>query len=77
VVFTVREDVGCDPGFFYTWRDVKGGAFWTRTHVGDTIRVWLVKLGRTLLFIEGDTHKAAGSDLELEIRQIVRSIRFD
>jgi hypothetical protein len=77
VVFTVREDVACDPGFFYTWRDEKGGAFWTRTHVGDTIRVWLIKLRRTLLFIEGDTRKAAGSDLEQEIREIVGSNRFD
>src|SRR2546422_1545271 len=77
VVFTVRDDVGCDPGFFYTWPEVMGGAFWGRTDVGDTIRVWLVKVGRKVLFIEGDTHKYARSDLEQEIQQIVRSIRFD
>ena len=31
VVLTVREDVGCDPGFFYTWEAVKGVPFWTTT----------------------------------------------
>ena len=31
VVLTVREYVGCDPGFFYTWREVFGGAFWRTT----------------------------------------------
>jgi hypothetical protein len=76
VVFTVREDVGCNPGFFYTWRDVDGGPFWASTDVGDTIRVWIVDVDGTRLYIEGDTHKYAGSDLEREIHQIVRSIRF-
>src|SRR5436309_4437304 len=77
VVFTVRRDVGCDPGFFYTWPDVMGGAFWGSTDVGDTIRVWLVEVGRKVLFIEGDTRKYARFDLEREIQQIVGSIRFD
>jgi hypothetical protein len=26
VVLSVREDVGCDPGFFYTWQDLEGGS---------------------------------------------------
>ncbi|HEY6566282.1 MAG TPA: hypothetical protein VI341_02085, partial [Actinomycetota bacterium] len=77
VVFTVREDVGCNPGFHYTWEEGKlDGAFWAETDVGDTIRVWLVKLGREFLYIEGDTHDNTGPDLAHEILQIVRSIRF-
>ena len=76
VVFTVRKDVGCNPGFFYTWPNDRGGAFWTSTRVGDTIRVWIVDVQGTRLFIEGDTHRRAGSQLEKEIRQIVGSIRF-
>jgi hypothetical protein len=47
------------------------------TSVGDTIRVWIVDVGGTRLFIEAETSKQAGSDLEQEIRQIVESIRFD
>jgi hypothetical protein len=77
VVLTVREDVGCDPGFFYAWQDVEEGALWPMTDVGDTIRVWIVDVSGTRLFIEAETTKQAGSDLEQEIRQIVESIRFD
>jgi len=54
-----------------------GGAFWGSTDVGDTIRVWLVKVGRKVLFIEGDTRKYVRSNLKREIEQIVGSIRFD
>jgi hypothetical protein len=73
VVLTVRENVGCDPGFFYTWRVGPGGAFWRTTDVGDRIRVWIVAVGGTRLFIAAAT-KAGGA--EKEIHQIVESIRF-
>jgi hypothetical protein len=76
VVFTVRKDVGCDPGFFYHWPNDTGGAFWTSTRAGDTIRIWIVDVQGTRLFIEGDTHRRAGPQLEREILQIVGSIRF-
>lgn len=55
VVLTVREDLGCDPGFFYTWKAGQGGALWTTTDEGATIRVWIVDVGGTLLFIEAET----------------------
>jgi hypothetical protein len=76
VVVTVREDTGCDPGFFYNWRAKTGGAMWDRTELGDTITVWIVDLNRTLLFIGGETHKDAGAEVEQEIQPIVDSIRF-
>jgi hypothetical protein len=77
VVVTVREDAGCDPGYFFTWPDVRWGALWSATGVGDTIRVWIVDVGSTRLFIEAETTEQADSDLEREIQQIVGSIRFD
>ena len=77
VVLTVRERVGCDPGFFYTWKDVFGGALWPKTGVGDTIRVWIVDVRGTRLFIEAETAKQASRDLEQEVQQIVESIRFE
>jgi hypothetical protein len=77
VVLIVREDVGCDPGFFFSWQDVELGALWVTTNVGDTIRLWIVDVGATHLFIEAETTKQAGADLEREIKQIVESIRFD
>ena len=87
VVLRVRENVGCDPGFFYTWQDWKWGALWPETRLGDTIRVWIVDVDGTRLFIEAETHRQAdlpvefrddakASELELEIKQIVESIRF-
>ncbi len=75
VVLTVRKNVGCDPGFFYTWREVFGGAFWRTTDVGDTIRVWIVAVGGTRLFIAAATSVHSGR-LNKEIQQIIESIRF-
>ena len=77
VALTVRKDVGCDPGFFYTWRDVYGGALWPKTRVGDTIRVWIVDLHGARLFIEAETTKELTADLEPEVQRIVESIRFE
>lgn len=77
VVLTVREDRGCDPGYFYTYEPVIGGALWTNTQPGDTIMVWIIDVGGRLLFIEGELHEDAGTKLELEIQQIVDSIQFE
>ena len=77
VALAVRENVGCDPGFFYTWRDFNGGALWPTTEVGSTIRVWIVDADGTRLFIEAETTKQADRDLEQEVQQIVGSISFE
>jgi hypothetical protein len=77
VTVTVREDAGCDPGYFFTWPDVRWGALWPATGVGDTIRVWIVDVGSTRLFIEAETNDQADPDLEREVQQIVGSIRFE
>jgi hypothetical protein len=83
VVLTVRKKVGCDPGFFYTWRDVFGGALWPTTSVGDTIRVWIVPVAgtrfykRTRLFIASATKEDANAILKREVEKIVGSFRFE
>jgi hypothetical protein len=91
VVLTVQKDRGCDPGYFFTWRPNKlsemWGAFWPWTDVGDTIRVWIVDVGATRLFIQAETkqpsdgaHPAIRAEfekIEQEIAKIVESIRFD
>lgn len=76
VVLTVREDRGCDPGFFYTWRTGCWGACWTATNVDDTIEVWIVDVAGQRLFIEAETTPQADSALRREIQQIVGSVRF-
>jgi hypothetical protein len=77
VELIVRDRVGCDPGFFFAWKDVFAGALWPRTPIGSTIRAWTVEVDGTLIFIGAATNKQADADLVQEIGQIVRSIRFD
>ena len=76
-VVRVREENGCDPGFFHTWDDVESGAVWTRTPAGSTIRVWIVEVDGKRLFIGGVSAPDAGRELEQEIESIVESIRFE
>ena len=73
---TVRDDVGCDPGFFFTYPNVNGGALWAETAPGDTIRVWIVEVEGELLFIAGETKPDAGASLEQEVDEIVEAIAF-
>jgi TolB protein len=89
VELVVREDRGCNPGFFFTWRDQMWGALWGGTEPGDRIRAWIVGVdGRRLFFVaetkEGFNHPLrpppSKSDLQRvgrEITKIVESIRFE
>jgi hypothetical protein len=91
VVLTVRKDLGCEPGYFFTWRprNVCWGACWlSESSVGNTIRVWIVDVGGTRLFIDAETrkqHARTGEavpprvyrEVEQEITKIIGSIRFD
>jgi hypothetical protein len=77
VVLFVRDDVGCDPGFFFNYPNQYGGALWPETMPGDTVRVWIVDGGPRLLVIEGKTHPVISSTLEEQIQAIVDSIRFE
>jgi hypothetical protein len=86
VVVSVRQAVGCGPGFFYAWKAKEMGAMWTETRVGDLIRVWIVDVNGALLFIGGETttdtyngqisHEKEAT-LDRELQRIVDSIRFD
>ncbi len=82
LVLYVDDDRGCDPGYFYTWNDVLGGALWPETVPGDTIRVWLVKVDGLRLFIAGETHSLDGLPRHLAakfrrgVEQVVESIRL-
>jgi len=77
VVLSVREDLGCDPGFFFTSDPPPGGPGWWATRVGATIRIWIVEVDGTRLFIAGETTPEASPELEQEIQQIVDSIEFE
>lgn len=76
MVLKVREDVGCDPGYFHTYEPLRGGALWTQTKPGDTIMVWIVDLDGTIVFIEAE-HRNAGPGVERDMGRIVDSMRFE
>jgi hypothetical protein len=90
VVLTVREDLGCEPGYFFSWRprNVCWGACWlSESSVGNTIRVWIVDVRGTRLFIDAEMrrhHARTGEavppriyrEVEQEITRIIGSIRF-
>ena len=93
VSLTVREDLGCDPGYFFTWPDECWGSCWIKTGVGDTIGVWVVEVDGRRLVIEGETTRQGvwvspshfveektdltDAELEQEVQEIVESIRFE
>ena len=84
VVLTVREDLGCEPGYFFSWRprNVCWGECWLgKSSVGNTIRVWIVDVGGTRLFIDAETRThqppSVYRNVEQDIARIVASIRFD
>jgi hypothetical protein len=76
VALLVREDLGCDPGYFFIWHDMEAGALWPATEVGDEISVWVVDTREKPIVIAALTSEQATDGLQHEIGKIVRSIRF-
>lgn len=81
VVLKIREDLGCDPKTAYLWYDESiGGASdgwrWAEA-LGATIRVWIVDVDGKRVWIDGESFKGAGPEVEQEIQQIVDSIKFE
>lgn len=79
VVLSVREDLGCKPGFFFTWLEPDVGAMWNwpETEVGNTIWVWIVDADGARFFIVGETHTNVGPAAGQQIEKIVDSIQFE
>jgi hypothetical protein len=77
VVVTVRDDFGCDPGFFFTWDPAGGGPAWWGTDAGDMINVWIVNVDGKVFVIVGETTTDASAKLGQEIQDIVASIQFE
>ena len=89
VALTIREDLGCDPGSFFTWPDECWGECWAFTAVGDTIDVWVLDVDGRRLVIESETRSPPDPDIKpevqrllesalvLEVQHIVESIRVD
>jgi hypothetical protein len=81
VVLRIREDLGCDPKTAYLWYDEKtggatGGWRWA-AELGATITVWIVDVDGKRVWIDGESYKGAGPEVEQEMQQIVDSIQFE
>jgi hypothetical protein len=68
---------GCDPAYFFGWEPRDAGAFWLETVPGDTIQAWIVRVHGTLLFIEAAVRSTANPKVEVEIDDMIDSIRFE
>jgi hypothetical protein len=77
VAVLVANDLGCDPGYFYTYDAPIGGALWTETRPNDTIDVWVVELDGRILFVEGEQRAPSGQGAHDQIQQIVTSMHFE
>jgi hypothetical protein len=76
VVITVREDVGCRAESFNLWYAPRADLARYASELGSTIRVWIVDVDGTLVWIDGETYKGAGPEPAQQIQQIIDSIRF-
>ena len=77
VVVTIREDVKCRPEDFYLWYGYRDGNARYASQLGSTIRVWIVDVHGSIVWIDGETYKGAGKKPAQEIQQIVDSIQFE
>lgn len=77
VAFTLGDDHGCQPGFFFRWPDLYGGPLWPSAERGDTISVWIAEVDGELLFIEGMATTEASPSLRQELQQFIDSVQFE
>jgi hypothetical protein len=77
VAVQVERDLGCDPGYFYTYEPVDGGALWVTTKATDRISVWIVDVDGKILFIETEAVASAAPILAESFRQMVDSMEFE
>lgn len=76
VVLHVREDARCPAGSFYLWYAPGPDLERYATELGSTIRVWIVDVNGTLVWIDGETSKDAAAGVAREMQQIIDSIQF-
>jgi hypothetical protein len=76
VVLTVREDIGCDAEDAYLWAG-PGESNRYASQLPTIIRLWIVDVDGERIVIESELLAGGTPELDLEIDQIVDSIRFE
>jgi hypothetical protein len=81
LVFTIRDDIACDPQAFYLYYDDSTGGpiggYRYASRLGATFRVWIIDVDGKLVWIDSETYKGAGPQPGAEIQQIIDSIQFE
>ena len=80
VVLKVRKDNKCaggDGGFYLWYGDVQKGEIRYATALGVTLRLWIVDVNGTRLFIEAESYEGASPKVDQEIQKVVDSIQFE
>lgn len=80
VVFTIRDDLGCDPKDAYLWVDDGSGAannwHWASA-LGSTHQVWITEVDGKIIWIDSETFEGGGTGPDLEVQQVIDSIQFE
>lgn len=78
VVLTVPEDAPCgrEGREFYLWYNPPGNERYISA-LGATMRVWIIDVDGTIVWIDGETYKGAGPGPGQEIQHIIDSIQFE
>ena len=82
VVIAIPEDIPCGPSQFLLWyddvrcADANLCSRWAST-INEVLRVWIIELDGTHIWIEAETYRGAGPEIEQEIQQIIDSIQFE
>lgn len=78
VVFTVPETIGCAANKFYLWEDTDNpGTARYATELGETLYIWIINVGGSLVWIDGETYVTSSPEAAQEVQDIVDSIRFE
>ena len=73
----VKDEVGCDPGYLYSWPTQTGGPSWSGSKPGDFLDAWFIDIDGEILVVVAETRGLiVRRELGSEIFQIVDSIRF-
>lgn len=76
LVVTIPEDAGCVAEHFFLWYASSVDQARYATELGSTIRIWIVDVDGSVVWIDGETYKGAGGEPEQALQQIVDSIEI-
>jgi hypothetical protein len=81
VVLTIPDDIPCEPHQFYLYYNENTGGprggYRYADNAGETLQVWIIDLGETLMWIDGQSADGIGPEGVADVSQIIDSIEFE